>query len=107
MVREIITENVNPETGEITKVSNFREGLLYGLYAVISNKTVRENEKFYVRWRNKDKSVPGKEMVRTNRGYFIDGYNVDEKSIQMWFNLTGNNRSWRPKTTKYETRKRS
>jgi hypothetical protein len=98
--KEIITEVVDKETGEITEVSNFVNGKLYGMYSVISNKTVRENEKFLVRWFNKNKKVPGAVMARTNRGYFIDGYNVDEKSITLWFNLTGLDRNWRSKPKK-------
>jgi hypothetical protein len=70
---------------------------LYGLYAVVSNKTVRAHENFYVRWKNKKEDVPGKEMVKTNRGWFLDGHNIDEKSTELWFQLTGHNRAWRPK----------
>ena len=66
---------------------------LYGLYSVISNKTVRKSENFYIRWKNKKKDVPGKEMIRTNRGWFIDGHHVDEKSTEKWFTLTENDRS--------------
>lgn len=80
----------NPETQEVQ--SDFINGLLYGGYSVISNKTVRAKEKFLVRWKNKDPNIPGKEMVKTNRGYFIDGYNVDERSVKLWFALTGCNR---------------
>ena len=69
---------------------------LYGVYSVVSNKTVRKSENFFVRWRNKNKEIPGKEMIKTNRGWFIDGYNVDEKSADTWFNMTGNDRKWRP-----------
>lgn len=70
---------------------------LYGIYPVISNKTVRVNERFYVRWKNKQKDIPGKEMVKTNRGWFLDGKNIDEKSIEYWFNATKNDRAWRPR----------
>lgn len=98
--KEIITEVVDKETGEVIEVSNFENGLLYGLFSVVSNKTVRENEKFLVRWFNKDKTVPGAVMTRTNRGYFIDGYNVDERSIKLWFNLTKLDRNWKPKPKK-------
>lgn len=98
--KEIITEVVDKETGEIIEVSNFKNGLLYGLFAVISNKTVREKEKFLVRWFNKNKAVPGAIMERTNRGYFIDGYNVDEKSVERWFSMTGLDRKWKPKPKK-------
>jgi len=69
---------------------------LYGVYSVISNKSVRMNERFYVCWYNKTKEVPGKKMVKTNRGWFIDGHNVDEKSADMWFEMTKNDKAWRP-----------
>lgn len=58
---------------------------LYNLYSVISNKTVRPREKCYRRYRG-HKSVPGS-MIKTNRGYFIDGHEVDKKSVETWFNL--------------------
>jgi len=96
-IREIITTKVNKETGEEIQVSNIINDKLYGVYHVISNKTVRENEKFHVYWKNKDKNIPGSIMERTNRGYFIDGYNVDEKAVETWFAMTKNNRNWRPK----------
>ena len=100
LIREIITRITNTETGEVTEKSNIINGKLYGVYNVISNKTVRQNEKLFIRWRNKTKNVSGEEMVRTNRGWFIDGYHVDEKSIELWFNLTKNDRSWRPRKRK-------
>ena len=96
-IREIISQREDKETGEIFLVSNIKDGKLYGVYNVVSNKTVRENEKFYIRWRNKNENVPGTLMERTNRGYFIDGYHVDEKAIESWFAMTKNNRNWRPK----------
>lgn len=96
-IREIITTKVDKETGEEIQISNIINGKLYGVYHVISNKTVREYEKFYVYWKNKDKNIPGSIMERTNRGYFIDGYHVDEKAIETWFAKTKNNRNWRPK----------
>lgn len=71
----------------IKEVSIFENGLLYGKYAVISNKTIRNKEKLLIRWKNNDKNVPGKELTKTNRGYFIDGYNVDLKSTNEWFNF--------------------
>ena len=80
--------------------------LLYGVYAVVSNKTVRQNEKLYIVWYNKDESIPGSKMVKTNRGYFIDGYNVDEKAVTTWFDMTKldrtkksnfKNKSWKNK----------
>ena len=97
IIREIITRTINEKTGELLKeVSNFENGLLYGVYAVVSNKTVRTNEKTFIRWYNKNKSIPGKEMIKTNRGWFLDGYHLDEKSTQKWFDMTGNNRSFKP-----------
>lgn len=97
IIREIITRSINEKTGELLKeVSNFENGLLYGVYAVVSNKTVRTNEKLFIRWYNKNKSIPGKEMIKTNRGWFLDGYHLDEKSTQKWFDMTGNNRSFNP-----------
>lgn len=96
-IREIITTKVNKETGEEVQISNIINDKLYGVYHVISNKTVREHEKFYIRWKNKDKNIPGAIMERTNRGYFIDGYNVDEKAIETWFTMTKNNRNWHSK----------
>lgn len=69
---------------------------LYGLYSVISNKTVRKSENLFIRWRSKNKDIPGKECIKTNRGWFIDGKNVDEKSTELWFKTTGNDRSWKP-----------
>lgn len=68
----------------------FKGGKLHGLFSVISNKTVRQNEKFYKKFKG-HKSVPGS-MVKTNRGYFIDGYNVDQKSTNLWFDLVRNSR---------------
>jgi len=63
---------------------------LYDLYPVISNKTVRQNEKKFIRWKNRNKEIPGKTMVKTNRGYFLDGHNIDQKSVDTWFLLTEN-----------------
>ena len=64
---------------------------LYDLYEVISNKTVRKHEKFYKRYKG-HRAVPGM-LVRTNRGFFIDGYQVDVKSVDLWFNLVKANRN--------------
>lgn len=63
----------------------FVNGKLYGLFSVISNKTVRAKESFYKRFKG-TKNVPGK-MIKTNRGFFIDGYNVDQKSVDLWFEM--------------------
>lgn len=69
-------------------------GKLYGIYSVISNKTVRRNEKLFERWFNKSKNVPGRQMIHTNRGWFIDGHEVDEKSVETWFSMTKLDRDW-------------
>jgi len=58
---------------------------LYGLYCVISNKKVRRNEKKYKRFKGA-KGVPGI-LVQTNRGYFIDGREVDKKAVETYFAL--------------------
>ena len=58
---------------------------LYGLYCVISNKKIRHNEKLYKRFL-KPKGVKGT-LVKTNRGYFIDGRQVDMKSVETYFDL--------------------
>jgi len=58
---------------------------LYGLYCVISNKKVRRNEKKYKRFKSV-KGVPGV-LVKTNRGYFIDGREVDKKAVETYFAL--------------------
>ena len=55
---------------------------LYNLYSIISNKTIRKNEKLYKR-HPKNKFVPGT-LIKTNRGYFIDGKNVDLKSAELY-----------------------
>lgn len=55
---------------------------LYGLYSVISNKTVRKHEKKHEVFRKK--GVPGI-LIKTNRGYFIDGRQVDQKSVEIFF----------------------
>lgn len=99
-IREIITTLIDKETGEVTEVSNFKNGLLYGLYAVVSNKTVRAKEKRMTRWWNNNTSIPGYEMIRTNRGWFLDGYQLDEKSTDKWFMLTKNERYPKPKKEK-------
>lgn len=96
-IREIITTKVDKETGEEIQISNIINGKLYGVYSVVSNKTVREHEKFIRRWKNKNKNVSGTIMEHTNRGWFIDGYNVDEKSINDWFTMTKIDRNWHPK----------
>ena len=58
---------------------------LNNFYSIISNKTVRKNESFYKRFPG-HKSVPGT-LVKTNRGYFIDGYQVDMASVELYKSL--------------------
>ena len=55
---------------------------LYNIYSVISNKTVRRHEKLYKRF-PKSNILPGT-LVKTNRGYFIDGQNVDQKAVSIY-----------------------
>lgn len=93
IIREIITRITNTETGEITEKSNIIDGKLYGLFSIVSNKTVREKEKRLTTWWNHKKGYPSEKMQRTNRGWFIDNYNVDEKAVEDWFNATGNDRN--------------
>lgn len=100
------TENKAKVVEQPVAESPFVEGLLYGGYSVISNKTVREKEKFLIRWRNKNPNIPGKEMIKTNRGYFLDGYNIDERSTKLWFTLTGLNRN-QNNHKKHDTRRQS
>lgn len=59
---------------------------LYFLYSVVSNKTVRQNENFYKKFKKNNKAVLG-QLVQTNRGYFIDGHHVDWKSAHLWMAL--------------------
>lgn len=58
---------------------------LYDQFCIVSNKTVRKNERLYKRFPGHS-SVPGT-MIKTKRGYFIDGHQVDAKSTNLWFNL--------------------
>lgn len=55
---------------------------LYDLYSIVSNKHVRKNEKLYRRY-PKNKILPGT-LVKTNRGFFIDGHNVDQKAVDLY-----------------------
>ena len=56
---------------------------LYGIYNVVSNKTVRRHEKKYEVQRPRNKHVLGK-LIKTNRGWFIDGHQVDAKAVEAW-----------------------
>ena len=102
-IREILTPVVD-ETGNTIMVSNFKDGKLYGLFSVVSNKTVRKKENFLKTWTNKHTNIPSEKMEKTNRGWFIDGYQVDDRSVNEWFALTGNNRN--PKPKKWSTKKK-
>lgn len=55
---------------------------LYDIYCVISDKKVRKNENFYKRY-PRSKTLPGT-LIKTNRGYFIDGQNVDQKAVETY-----------------------
>ena len=61
---------------------------LYDIFCVVDNKTVRKHENFYKKFRKGNKSNLGT-MVKTNRGYFIDGYHVDSRSAKTWFEING------------------
>lgn len=56
---------------------------LYLIYSVVSNKTVRQKENFKRVFKRNSKYVLG-QLVRTNRGYFIDGRHVDLKAVETW-----------------------
>lgn len=62
---------------------------LYFLYSIISNKTIRANEKYKKVFKKRNKKTLG-ELVKTNRGYFIDGHHVDLKSVSRWFEIDSN-----------------
>ena len=61
---------------------------LYDIFHIVDNKTVRKHENFYKRFKKASKEAPGI-MVKTNRGYFIDGHRVDLKSAKIWFEING------------------
>lgn len=52
------------------------------IFSKISNKTVRKHEKYYKRYPSKYGL-----LIKTNRGYFIDGVNVDQRSVDLFFSL--------------------
>ena len=64
---------------------------LYDIFHVVDNKTVRKHENFYKRFKKASKEAPGI-MVKTNRGYFIDGHHVDLRSVKTWFEINGYNK---------------
>ena len=61
---------------------------LYDIFNVVDNKTVRKHENFYKRFKKASKESFGV-MVRTNRGYFIDGFHVDLRSAKTWLEING------------------
>ena len=61
---------------------------LYNIYYVVDNKTVRKHENFYKKFKKASKESLGT-MIKTNRGYFIDGHHVDLKSAKTWFEING------------------
>ena len=61
---------------------------LYDIFNVVDNKTIRKHENFYKRFKKASKESFGI-MVRTNRGYFIDGHHVDLKSAKIWLEING------------------
>ena len=61
---------------------------LYDIFNVVDNKTVRKHENFYKRFKKASKDALGT-MVKTNRGYFIDGHHVDSRSAKTWFEING------------------
>ena len=64
---------------------------LYNMYYVVDNKTVRKHENFYKRFKKASKESFGV-MVKTNRGYFIDGHHVDLRSAKTWLEMNGHNK---------------
>lgn len=61
---------------------------LYDIFYVVDNKTVRKHENFYKRFKKASKESFGV-MVKTNRGYFIDGFHVDLRSAKTWLEMNG------------------
>ena len=64
---------------------------LYDIFNVVDNKTVRKHENFYKRFKKASKESFGV-MVKTNRGYFIDGHHVDLRSAKTWFEINGHSK---------------
>ena len=56
--------------------------LLYDKYSIISEKILRKPESQYKSWISKHKE--GK-LVKTARGYFLNGYQIDLRSAYEWF----------------------
>ena len=61
---------------------------LQDIFYVVDNKAVRKHDNFYKRFKKASKESFGV-MVRTNRGYFIDGHHVDLRSAKTWFEMNG------------------
>ena len=61
---------------------------LYDIFCVVDNKTIRKHENFYKKFKRASKDAYGT-MIKTNRGYFIDGRHVDLKSAKIWFETNG------------------
>lgn len=64
---------------------------LYDIFCVVDNKTVRKHENFYKKFKRASKDTYST-MIKTNRGYFIDGHHVDLKSAKTWFEINGYNK---------------
>lgn len=64
---------------------------LYDIFCVVDNKTVRKHENFYKKFKKASKDTYGT-MIKTNRGYFIDGHHIDLKSAKTWFEINGYNK---------------
>ena len=64
---------------------------LYDIFNVVDNKTIRKHENFYKRFKKTSKESFGT-MIKTNRGYFIDGHHVDFMSAKTWFEMNGYNK---------------
>ena len=64
---------------------------LYDIFCVVDNKTVRKHENFYKKFKRASKDAYGT-MIKTNRGYFIDGHRVDLRSAKTWFEMNGYNK---------------
>lgn len=64
---------------------------LYDIFCVVDNKTVRKHENFYKKFKRASKDAYGT-IIKTNRGYFIDGHRVDLRSAKTWFEMNGYNK---------------
>ena len=64
---------------------------LYDIFNVVDNKTIRKHENFYKRFKKTSKESFGT-MVKTNRGYFIDGHRVDLGGRRTIIKMNGYNK---------------